>query len=51
MQFRESNNLPRIPMMISVLGEEYRKFNKKGQLGKIWVPTSVQIESSRKQSA
>lgn len=46
------NKLPRIPMIISVLeGEKKcRKCNKKGQLGKIWVPTSLQIESSRKQS-
>lgn len=52
MQFPESNNLPQIPMIIFVLEEkEYKKCNKKGQLGKIWVLTSLQIESSRKQSA
>lgn len=52
MQFWESNNLPQIPVIISVLEEkEYRKYNKKGQLGKIWIPTSLQTESSRKQSA
>lgn len=29
----------------------YRKYDRKGQLGKIWIPTSLRIKSSRKQSA
>lgn len=44
MQFWESNNLPQIPMIISVLEEkEYRKYNEKGQLGKTGFPLAYKL--------